>query len=72
MICCLCGHRFERGDRYVQVSQYEYLGKTVKGEDVGQRVTMEDGSLRKLACVTCPVMAGAPLVLIGAERGLDV
>ena len=72
MICCLCGRRFERGDVYVRITQHRLVGMSPSGQDVADRIQLEDGSMQKAACPTCPAKAGAPLALTGADRGWDV
>lgn len=72
MICCLCGRRVEEGDLVVRITMNRVKTSRLTQEPVLVPTEMEDGSPQKLACPTCPAMAGAPLSLIGADRGYDV
>lgn len=72
MICCLCGHRFYEGEVFIKVTMHRLATSKMTGEELHVKETLEDGSREKVACPTCPVMAGAPLSLIGAEYGYNV
>jgi hypothetical protein len=72
VICCLCGRRIEEGELFISIGMYRYRESKMTGEAVRARVKLEDGSVEKVACPTCPVLAGAPLELIGAGSRIDV
>lgn len=65
--CCLCGHRFETGEIYVEIKVLRLMAFKESGKPFGAPEKMEDGTDSKVACYTCPVKAGAPMSLIGAD-----
>lgn len=68
MICCICGHRFDDGELFIKISMHRVVPSKLDGKPLTTTEILEDGSREKWACPTCPVMAGAPLCLIGAEQ----
>lgn len=71
MICCLCGAHIVPGDYVVRVNHLRVV-EDPDGKDALVSVPFEDGTYKKIAHSVCPVLYGAPLVLVGAEGRFDV
>lgn len=68
MNCCICGFPFEDGDRVLRLSSYSF--ETSGGTEWTLRASrFDDGTSERYAHISCPVLAGAPMELIGAEGG---
>lgn len=67
MICCLCGEEIQNGDLFIRIRIHRLLGERELGPPLLLHERMEDGSMEKEACLTCPAEYGAPLELVGAD-----
>ncbi len=66
--CCICGEAFE--DREIVLRLTSYVFNTEGGPKWTLLATrFQDGSEERIAHINCPVNAGAPMSLIGAEGG---
>ena len=67
MKCCICDRDLEPGDIVLRLTQHRVFVNR-SGRSVLQHMQMEDGATDKLTCPTCPIVNGAPMALIGADR----
>jgi hypothetical protein len=70
VICVICGEPIEENDLFIKLTIHRL--KFYRGQQIGVATCMEDGSDKKIAHQLCPIQAGAPLSLIGADGRSDV
>lgn len=67
MNCCICGDPIEDGDYVLRLNVYRFLEAVPSWTLLASK--FEDGTPEKFSHLSCPVLAGAPMSLIGAEGG---
>ncbi len=68
VLCCICGEPFEEDDRVLRLTTYNYrLTQEKNPTFVLLRARFDNGSEEQFSHLTCPVEAGAPMSLIGAD-----
>ena len=72
MICCLCGRKIECKDVFIRIRAHRLIEERSAGPPLLVNERMEDGTMEKTACFTCPVQYGAPLELVGCGDRVDV
>ncbi len=73
MICCLCGEAIDPAvDTVLRLTQLRPMENKITGTYKLVEIPLEDGSKEKYMHPVCPVMFGAPLALVGADRRPDV
>ncbi len=65
MTCCICGEDLGDEDLVLRLSVYKFRSDGPNYTLLARK--FEDGSHERLAHLTCPVNAGAPMSLIGAD-----
>lgn len=69
MICCICGEDFEEDDYVLRLTVYRFKNEDIHPKFTLLRSRFDDGSEERYAHYICPVEAGAPMSLIGADGG---
>jgi hypothetical protein len=64
MQCCICGEDFQDGDMIIRVTAHRFESEGPVYNLLRSR--FEDGSDEKLSHMSCPIVAGGPMALIGA------
>lgn len=70
-VCSLCGEPIEELDQVIVVHQAQVRLNASGGLKLVE-TRLENGLLKVVMHLLCPVEFGAPLAVIGAERGPDV
>lgn len=68
MRCIFCDRAFEPGDVVLRVTLHRMAVNPATGKLFLGVTPLEDGTMQKLCCPTCPAQHGAPLALTGADR----
>lgn len=72
MICDLCGDPIDPDDVVVRLTMHRFMRIPAMSKEYFAQIPMEDGTMEKIVHSVCPVMFGAPLSIIGADRRPDV
>lgn len=67
MICCICGDKIQDDEFVLRLTAYRYSEAPGKLDYHLLRSKFDDGSDERFTHYICPIEAGAPMSLIGAD-----
>ena len=67
ILCCVCGGPFEEDDKILRMTAYRFSSRIGNPNYQLLRGKFDDDTTERFAHYICPIEAGGPMSLIGAD-----